>query len=73
MEGSGPAYRHSFLVELWLEPRELVGAPALVRGRIRDLREERQVYVKSFAELRAFVEAALDGAGHHAYRWEGEP
>ena len=72
MEGSGPAHRHSFLLELWLEPREVAGAPALVRGRIRNLRGEAQVYVKSFAEIQAFVEAALDAAGDRPRRWDGE-
>jgi len=68
------AWKHRFLIDVWAEPRDAEGLPAVIRARVRDLgtdldRDEER-YVGSFAEIEQFVEARLDAGGIAPRRWE---
>ncbi|MFZ3561344.1 MULTISPECIES: hypothetical protein [unclassified Streptomyces] len=64
------AWRHRFLVDVWVEPREVDTLPALIRARVRDLATGEEYYVGSFAELERIVDARLDADGLVHRRWE---
>ncbi|GAA4717936.1 hypothetical protein [Nocardioides conyzicola] len=65
-----PARRFRFLLDLWVEPREVESLPVVVRGRVRDLETDEEKYVGSFAEVEQVVEARLDAGGVAPRRWE---
>ena len=68
------AWRHRFLVDVWIEGRELESLPAIIRARVRDMATGKETYVGSLAELAAAVEAGLDAEGVTANRrWERSP
>lgn len=52
----------SFLLRLWLEVREIAGAPREVRGHIEHLSTGKQQYVTSYAEIERFIDQVLTGA-----------
>lgn len=60
---------HYFLVEVWVERSVIEGLPPVARARLRDLASDREAYVKSTAELAAFLETSLAQAGVHDVRW----
>ncbi|MFZ3566670.1 hypothetical protein ACOKM5_06810 [Streptomyces sp. BH097] len=64
------AWRHRFLVDVWVEPREVDTLPAVIRARVRDLATGEEHYVGSFAELERIVDARLDADGPAHRRWE---
>lgn len=72
MEDGGTDGAHHFLLELRLEPREIDGAPLVLRGRVRDLLTGREAFVATFAQVEAFINAALDAAGATHRRWSGD-
>lgn len=45
----------SYLVRVWLEPREVEGKPARVRGFVRDLRTGEERYLNDPAELSSYL------------------
>ena len=65
-----PVRRFRFLLDLWVEPREVESLPVVVRGRVRDLETDEEKYVGSFAEVEQVVEARLDDSGIAPRRWE---
>jgi hypothetical protein len=69
-----PAHRPKLhlLLEVWLEPREILGAPRLVRARVRNLLTGRRRLLKSPTELSHFVEAELDALDPAPRVWEGQ-
>lgn len=68
MEKSLWTYR--FLLEVWVEAREVSTLPKRVRARVRDLERGRVSYVGSVAEIDALVNERLDAAGLTPRRWE---
>lgn len=51
----------SFLLRLWLEVREIAGAPAELRGHIQHLASGRREYVTSYREIEQFIDEVLAG------------
>ena len=53
---------HSFIVRIWIEPREIAGEPAEWKGMIQHVVTGRRSYFTSLEQLSAFIctEAALD-------------
>ncbi len=45
----------SFLVRIWIEPREIEGEPLVWRGSVQQVSSGEQVYFKSFVELNTFI------------------
>lgn len=72
MEDGGTDGAHHFLLELRLEPREIDGAPLILRGRVRDLLSGKGAYVATFAEVEEFIDDALDASGAAHRRWAGD-
>jgi len=62
---------HHFLLEIWVEAREISGADPIVRARARDLDSGRQRYVKYAAELEAFIAQSLAEEGVELSAWRG--
>ncbi len=50
---------HAFIVRFWLEPRELVNAKPIWRGFIEHVASGRQLYLKHFDEVLAFIKSNL--------------
>jgi hypothetical protein len=63
---------HHLLLEIWVESRQITDAAPIVRARARDLDTGRQQYVKSRAELDAFIAESLTSAGDEHWKWQGE-
>lgn len=66
-------WTYRFLIEVWVEPREIPGLPQRVRARVRDEEHGRTRYVGSMSEVEAIVNERLDAAGLVPRRWEREP
>lgn len=65
-------WKHRFLIDVWAEPREVTGLPFIIRARVRDLANDEETYVGSFAEIQSLVDARLDAEGISPRRWERE-
>jgi hypothetical protein len=65
-------WTYRFLVEVWVEPREVPGLPLLVRARVHDLEQNEPRYVGSMAEIEEIINQRLDGAGLVPRRWESD-
>ncbi|HVO84754.1 MAG TPA: hypothetical protein VMU60_10040 [Syntrophobacteria bacterium] len=46
---------HAFIVRIWLEPREIIGAAPVWRGMIEHVASGERRYVKHLKELEEFV------------------
>lgn len=68
-----PVRTFRFIIEVWVEPREILGLPFRVRARVRDVEQGRTKYVGSMAEGGQMIEEGLDAAGLLPRRWEHEP
>jgi hypothetical protein len=68
--GVVPQWRRRYLVDVWVERRDVATLPAIVRGRMRDMSTDEERYVGSFAEVEAIVEADLDAEGVSPRCWE---
>lgn len=64
------AWKHRFLVDVWAEPREIDGLPAVIRARVVDMATDEEHYVGSFAEIEQIIAARLDAGGAGPARWE---
>ncbi len=62
-----------YVIEVWVEPREIPGLPRRVRARVRDVQQGRTRYAGSMAEIGQMIEERLDAAGLLPRRWEREP
>jgi hypothetical protein len=62
-------WRRRFLIDVWVEPREIASLPAIVRARIRDLTTDEEHYMGSIAEIGQVIEARLDADGITPRRW----
>jgi len=51
----------SFLLRLWLEVREITGAPSELRGHIEHLASGKVEYVTSYGAIEQFIEEMLTG------------
>jgi hypothetical protein len=71
VEPTGTTTRQ-FLLEVWLEPREVATA-WLLRGRIKDLASGEDSAVGSLAAVGRFVDRAFDAAGAPARQWQAVP
>jgi hypothetical protein len=49
----------SFLIRVWIEPREIVGTSVIWRGSAQMVSSGEQVYFKSFDELNAFIASKM--------------
>ena len=67
-----PTDRSTFLIEAWIERREIIDLPRLVRARIRDLETGTQNYVKSHEEIGQFILSALAQGSSLEIEWERE-
>lgn len=63
-------WKWRFLVDVWVEPREVETLPAVVRARVGDLSTGTETYVGSFTEIEQIVEKRLDDDGVTLHRWE---
>ena len=66
-------WTYRFLLEVWVEAREVSTLPKRVRARVRDLEQGKARYVGSVAEIEEIVNERLDEAGLLPRRWEREP
>jgi hypothetical protein len=51
---------HSFIVRVWLEPREIEGAKPKWRGSIEHVNSGEQRYLKSLEEVTDFIASYLE-------------
>lgn len=58
------------MLSVWLEPRNVEGAPALARGRVRSPASGHEQAVKSTRELGAFVDREIDDLSSGPWIWE---
>ncbi len=65
-----PHRRKSFLVEVWVEVREIREAQAVVRGRVRSLDNDAGASFTSGSELTDFIIAEFRNAGFADAGWE---
>jgi hypothetical protein len=54
---------HSFIVRIWIEPREIEGAPPHWRGEIKHVPSGKQIYLRNLAEITSFVADYLEEMG----------
>ena len=54
---------HSFIVRVWLEPREIEGAPPQWRGEIKHVSSGKQTYIKNLDEITDFITPYLKEMG----------
>jgi len=50
---------HSFVVRLWLEPREIDNATPVWRGVIEHVTSGKRQYMNNLEQIRAFIESYL--------------
>ena len=67
-----PLWTYRFLLEVWVEAREVSTLPKRVRARVRDLERGKVRHVGSVAEIEKIVNERLDEAGLTPRRWEHE-
>jgi hypothetical protein len=68
-----PARTFRYVIEVWVEPREIPDLPRRVRARVLDVQQGKTRYVGSMAEIGQMIEERLDAAGLLPRRWEHEP
>jgi len=61
--GSFEENTHSFIVRIWLEPRELAGAVPEWRGVVEHAASGERRYFMDFDDLLNFIASYLDGKG----------
>ena len=54
---------HSFVVRLWLEPREITNAAPVWRGVIEHVPTGKRMYMKNLDQIKAFIESYLPETG----------
>ena len=54
---------HSFIVRIWLEPREIEGAPPQWRGEVKHVASGKQIYLRNLAEITSFIVPYLEEIG----------
>ncbi len=62
--------KESFLLDIWVEGREMTGVPQIIRGRCRNLRSGESRYLSSPDDLLAFLEHSLDIRGFGWRAWQ---
>lgn len=65
--------RRSFLLHLWLEPRELVGVPHIMRGQATAIDTDRTRGFEGFNELTSFLSDELYGVDDPNTASDGAP
>lgn len=60
---------HAFLLRLWVEPREVAGAPPRVRAWVQHLTTGEERNVGDAEELVLFVAERIPGGGDAIRRW----
>ncbi len=68
-----PLKTYRFLLEVWVEHREIPGLPLQVRARMRDVEHGKARYVGSVSEIEEMIDERLDDAGLVPRRWEHQP
>lgn len=61
----------SFLVRCWMEPREVVNQPDVVRVYVRNLRTGEEHYLSEPSQIGELVERGLQGASDQAVQTDG--
>jgi hypothetical protein len=67
--------KHRFLLELWLEPREVAARVRRLRGRIQDLATRRTGSIGGLRDVNAFIlgtVVATDDEDEDDVEWETE-
>ena len=67
--------RHRFLLELWVEPREVAARVRRLRGRIQDLATRRTGSIGGLRDVNAFIlgsVGATDDEAEDDVEWETE-
>lgn len=52
---------HSFVVRVWLEPREIEGAAPVWRGVIEHVQSGKRRYLKNLNEITGFITSCIPG------------
>jgi len=55
--------KHRFLLELWLEPREVATRIRRLRGRIQDLTTRRTASIGGLRDVDAFIQTSVASTG----------
>jgi len=55
-------YVHAFVVKIWLERREIAGAPAEWRGRIDHVQSGGRRYIRDLSDIMRFIQSFLESA-----------
>jgi hypothetical protein len=53
-------YGHAFIIRVWLEHRELQGAPAEWRGMIQHVASGERLYIKDLNQIKVFVRSYVE-------------
>lgn len=56
-----PVVKHRFLLELWLEPRQVATRIRRIRGRIQDLTTRRTSSVGGLRDVDEFIQSTVAG------------
>lgn len=67
-----PPNAHTFIVRLWLERREIEGAPPEWRGRIDHVGSGGRFYFLNLSDCVQFIQAYLNGQDETATNGEGD-
>ena len=51
---------HAFIIRVWLERRELKGAPSEWRGMIQHVASGKRLYIKDLNQIKPFVHSYLE-------------
>ena len=72
MDGEIPSTKQ-FLLDVWLELREIQGASWFLRGRVKDLATGEERGVGSMRDVGQFVDNAFASPGTPTRRWQDDP
>lgn len=64
------AGKHRFLIELWLEPREVATKLLRLRGRMRDLATDTQQAVAGIDDVNSFIHDSFAAGTNEPFGWE---
>lgn len=73
MERLENVFSRRFLLELWLEPRQLIASRLGLRGRVQDLESGYRRGVSSLHDVEEFIDEAFGEAGAPPHQWGDQP
>lgn len=63
-------YTHSFVVRVWLEPREIEGATPEWRGIIEHVASGERIYVQDLREIESFISCYVESMCANSDQYE---